>query len=583
MPELIFVGRDTPRGESRRVRGRARAGELALVSRGIYTDELDNPEAAAARHWSEIIAHNFPGSVLGYRSALELDSAMHHVFITDPKVTSARKARYGALTVHISPGSGPQPGDTAHESFFIASPARALLENMTPSRKRDGVRRTLARDEIERVLLDCGAQGLKHHIESLRSAMVRLAPSLGLEGECAEMEKLMSVVLGETPGHLATDINVVLNARGEPYDHHWLECFEALAQGLQDAEVATPESLRAPDTTSRIVRTNAALIESWMSNYIEGTEFDLSEAEALTLRGRAPHTRSADSADVRGTFDLVADTYDCTRVYADFEQALSLLRRRHNHLMGHRPEVGPGELKGLANRAGSTRFVTPDKVRGTWRRGFALRQQLPSPLARAIFMHTLAVGVHPFLDGNGRASRITANAELSCAGECRFIIPTVLRGDYISAMKILYQRLDPHPLIDVIQRGQCFASLVPYAPTAFLGPVMHTLGAAQNPEDGSMRWPDSPQSQAVAEAVADIEHAGLAVVDAARGGRDWRVHPRVSAGLAGAESVFELGELYRQALSVEAAADIGEVLTERVQRAIPEAGLLSGLSLSPSD
>jgi hypothetical protein len=30
-----------------------------------------------------------------------------------------------------------------------------------------------------------------------------------------------------------------------------------------------------------------------------------------------------------------------------------------------RPEVGPGQFKLLANRAGNTEFVSPDRVRGT--------------------------------------------------------------------------------------------------------------------------------------------------------------------------------------------------------------------------
>ena len=41
---------------------------------------------------------------------------------------------------------------------------------------------------------------------------------------------------------------------------------------------------------------------------------------------------------------------------------------------------------------------------------------------------------HPFDDGNGRIARLTANAELSGAGEARITIPTVYRNDYLAAL-----------------------------------------------------------------------------------------------------------------------------------------------------
>lgn len=91
-------------------------------------------------------------------------------------------------------------------------------------------------------------------------------------------------------------------------------------------------------------------------------------------------------------------------------------------------------FKEKANYTGGTRFVDPDLVEGTLVRGFELLNVLTDPLARAVAMMALVTECHPFDDGNGRVARLTANAELSLAGQVRIIIPTVYRNNYIAAL-----------------------------------------------------------------------------------------------------------------------------------------------------
>ena len=52
-------------------------------------------------------------------------------------------------------------------------------------------------------------------------------------------------------------------------------------------------------------------------------------------------------------------------------------------------------------------------------------------------MRLLISEVHPFVDGNGRVARVMMNAELVAAGEERIIITTVLRGNYVAALKAM--------------------------------------------------------------------------------------------------------------------------------------------------
>ena len=107
---------------------------------------------------------------------------------------------------------------------------------------------------------------------------------------------------------------------------------------------------------------------------------------------------------------------------------------RHRTLMAARPELRPGRLKDRRNFAGGYEFVTPELVEGTLITGFDVVDQLTDAFARAVAMMALITECHPFDDGNGRIARLTANAELSGAGEARITIPTIYRNDYLAAL-----------------------------------------------------------------------------------------------------------------------------------------------------
>jgi len=82
--------------------------------------------------------------------------------------------------------------------------------------------------------------------------------------------------------------------------------------------------------------------------------------------------------------------------------------------------------------------------------------------ARALYLMFLVAEVHPFKDGNGRVARIFLNAELSHAGLCRVIIPTVLRDDYLLALKGLTHNGRTEPYLQVVAKAQEFTAAVNY-------------------------------------------------------------------------------------------------------------------------
>jgi Fic family protein len=57
------------------------------------------------------------------------------------------------------------------------------------------------------------------------------------------------------------------------------------------------------------------------------------------------------------------------------------------------------------------------------------------PVEYAAILHLNLVTIHPFIDGNGRTARLLMNLALLQSGYPITIIPPIIRGDYISALR----------------------------------------------------------------------------------------------------------------------------------------------------
>jgi len=315
-----------------------------------------------------------------------------------------------------------------------SSTARHGWSNLTPSRSRSATRRTLTAVEIEHwvdtLITERGDDGMNR----LRDQARALAPVLGRATEFQHLDRLISAAL--TTGDLA-DVGsdrLLARAVGLPFDERRLAAFEALAADLVDRAPDVVPALEIDQSRRRLL----AFYEAYFSNFIEGTEFTLDEAAAIVFDHAVRADRPADAPDIHdihGTYDIVADVTEMSRVPGSAVEFEQLLLRRHATLMGGRPDKLPGRFKERANRAGTTEFVSPDLVIGTLRQGFDIGRSVVSPFARAVYMMFLTAEVHPFTDGNGRVARIMMNAELVSAGEVRIIIPTVYRNNYLSALR----------------------------------------------------------------------------------------------------------------------------------------------------
>ena len=453
LPEIIFGSKNNQ--ETKRISKQLQAGQLRKIAPKIYTPNLtDSVEDIIYQNRYLIAGHLFPRAIVSFRTAFEGDVKRGGtLFLT---YRYRRKVSLPGLTIQLVLGSMATQGTQPFlETLLISGYERTLLENLQPSRQRSTTRKTVAQTSIEQRLDKlCQIRG-EEELNYLRESAKTIAESTNMEKEYAKLERLIGAILGSRSTDILNTPQARARAQGLPYDPERLELFMSLHALLR----STVLPVRQLPETPAILR-NIAFFDAYFSNYIEGTEFEPDEAADIVFLNRPLAHRHEDSHDIIATYQLASDPV-AIRLRPDTPAAFeAILKKRHSILLAARKEKQPGEFKSIINRAGNTIFVSPELVRGTLAKGFELYRLLNEPFARAVFIMFIVSEVHPFLDGNGRLARIMMNAELVAAEQCRIIIPTVFREDYLLTLRRLSRNGDPESYLKMLDRAQEFISKI---------------------------------------------------------------------------------------------------------------------------
>ena len=452
LPEVLFANGD--KSYSYYLSELAKRGLIRRVVPRVYTSNLDaSDEDIMKRNLFLIIGKLFPGAVIGYRSAFEMRPSSSGDFFLTYKYT--KKVKLPGLTIHLLKGTGGQTEDTPFvNGLFIACPERAFLENMKASYRKGDNTKCLPIAEIEERLEKVIRVNGEAAINALRDKARTLSERLNMEPEFVKLDNIIGALLSTRDANILTSPLAIARVFGEPYDPLRYELFQVLFTALSsDVFPSFPET----SLTVEAYR-NFAFFESYFSNYIEGTEFTIEDARQIIETNMPLPARNEDSHDMLGTFALVSNRKEMSVVPATSDELIDLLQSRHRMLLSARPEKHPGLFKMQNNRAGNSYFADYELVRGTLKKGFDFYSALRSPFAKAVYMLFMISEVHPFDDGNGRVSRIMMNAEMAHAGECKILIPTVFRTDYLDALRKLTRQSDPSALIRALSRVRLFSS-----------------------------------------------------------------------------------------------------------------------------
>ncbi|MES2112648.1 MAG: Fic family protein [Bacteroidota bacterium] len=452
--EVIFGSSDKAR--SQQISRWEKAGTIRKIAPRIYTPDLSAPpEVIVKRNWYKILAHLFPGALLSHRSALEFKpSASGEVFIT---YKYTKNVLLPGITIRLIKGNGSVEGDVPfYKDLYVSQEARAFLENLQSSRPKNEDPKTLSKAEIENkldtIIRIRGEEGLN----VLRDHARAIADKLGMQKEFEKLNKIIGTILSSNS--VADISSPISKARlsGFPYDPARIDLFNHVYEQLAGNEYPQFEDRNVTIQAYR----NFAFYESYFSNYIEGTVFEIEEAKEIVLTETPMPSRDEDSHDILGTYQIVSNKREMSQCPNNPDELLTILRRRHSILLSARISKLPGSFKDKNNRAGNTEFVDWQLVQGTLKKGFELYSILKNPFAKAAYMMFMVSEIHPFLDGNGRIARVMINAELTSKGLSKIIIPTVYREDYMGVLKKLTNQGDPGPYIRMLLRAYEFSSTI---------------------------------------------------------------------------------------------------------------------------
>lgn len=476
--EIVFASSESKKSQA--IRRAVLAQRLRKLAPKIYTTNCqDSPERIIKRNQYLILGRLFSGAILSHRTALEGGPTKDGLIILTYKYT--KKILLPGLTIRLLEGASPQEGDMPFMgNLFIASRERALLENLQSARGQ--FPKTLSLAEIE-IFLDkiCKIQG-ETVLNAIRDKARELAPKLKLEKEFKQLDQLIGAILNTRTDYLLQSMPAKARAQGKPYDVSRIELLAILTSKLMHAVLSSIPDKNVTEEAAE----NAAFFEAYFSNYIEGTEFEVEEAADIVFHHKLMPNRPEDAHDIVGTYKIVSNKQDMKTTPHSPEQFIALLKKRHQFLMSVRHDKNPGEFKKIANRAGDTVFVQPELVMGTLEKSFELYETLPSGLKRAIFTMFCVSEIHPFDDGNGRIARIMMNAELAAVNQCRIIVPTVYRDDYLLALRRLSRAHDPDAYIKMLTRAQAFTASIDFSDYEYALRSLRAAHAFQSPFEGKL-------------------------------------------------------------------------------------------------
>jgi hypothetical protein len=481
---ILIAGED--RANARQLQRLAAQGKLHRIHPGIYTDDLTQPiEAIVRRELYALCSAIAPGAIISHRSALEnRPTAGGSFYLTG---SYRREVSLAGTTLRITKGPGPLDSDIKIPTFagdaFVSSQARALLENLQPSRGPAAERRTLGATQVEQWLDRFIARNPVSAVNQLRDTAAAIAEPLGLSAEFKRLDSTIGAMLGTRTARLTAPA-ARARAAQRPYDGSRVDLFNALAEALTHEPLRVAPVDRAGDPQLQ------AFVETYFSNCIEGTEFEIEEAHEIVIKGRPVKYREDDSHDILGTYKAILQSKQSPLAPESADAFVSRLKEWNSQVIESRRDKNPGQFKAQPNRFGATWFVDPEMVLGTLYKGYEFIMRAETPANRAALSMFVVAEIHPFTDGNGRTARLAMNQFLTQADLTRVIIPSVFRDDYLTALSAMSGNGYPVPLLRMLTRAARFSRWLDLTSTASCFAALASSHAMAKPNEARLTFDD---------------------------------------------------------------------------------------------
>ena len=213
------------------------------------------------------------------------------------------------------------------------------------------------------------------------------------------------------------------------------------------------DSLRPlPEHTVRTLHEQQVLEWTYHSNAIEGNTLTLKETkvvlEGITIGGKP----------LREHFEVInhKEAIDYVEAIVQNQEALSewQIKSIHHLVLKNIDDRNAGQYRQENVVIAGAEHLPPDYIKVpeamagliAWYRGSSELH----PVECAARLHVDFVGIHPFVDGNGRTSRLLMNFELMRRGFLPVIIPVENRLAYYDALDTAHTRGDYGLFIELV-------------------------------------------------------------------------------------------------------------------------------------
>ena len=447
------------------------------LTKGVYTDDHELPlEQQVSSAIFKIIAFAYPELIISHRSAVEYHPYENGIYVTGTR-SRTRNIHGIKIIEKVGPAFIPK-FDKEVMGAKVSGDERMLLENLEVSR---GLDKSLGQAWVEKWLEKTMGRLGENRLNEIRDRAKEVAKLGGWNKEFIKLDNIIGALLGSHKAKLLSK-QAVARSRGEPFDEPRIELFSQLALYLKQCQFIQ----RKPQSEDIIAFENSAFWDAYFSNYIEGTQFPINEAEEIIFDRKINEARHADSHNIIRSHDLLSDKNEMNHVPVNADDFMDILIKRHRYFMAESPEKKPGEFKTENNVAGNTFFVDSDRVEGTLNLSFKHYLALDCPVKRAMYIMFVVAEVHPFVDGNGRIARKMMNAELISAGLERILIPTCYRDDYLSGLRSITRNKNYNAYARMLDRAHHFTASFNYLDLDKTMKEFKTLGVFEEGKDGRL-------------------------------------------------------------------------------------------------
>ncbi len=193
-----------------------------------------------------------------------------------------------------------------------------------------------------------------------------------------------------------------------------------------------------PPETLKQLRAYYRVGLTYTSNALEGNSLTETETKVILEDGI-----TIGGKPIKDYYEAVGhgEAYDYMTSLATFkdfsEDVIKMLHKFFYHRINE-VEAGRYRRNKVFISGSKYTFPSPDQVQNLMK-GFITKikgvAKKSHPVEYAAIAHKELVFIHPFIDGNGRVSRLLMNLILLQTGYCLAIIPPILRRDYINALE----------------------------------------------------------------------------------------------------------------------------------------------------